>query len=212
MSRLWVLPVLGLIAAVVVACSSDDEVVPSSVASSTAPTTQTAKPTLSPAPTPSLAQSPTIAGTSTYTESTNGYSFDYPTAWYLSPPKDNGGDLILYSYDPASVVGDGRPVPPDKIKVFIWIAEGVTGSIEQWLDEGRTGPGAITPVTLVSRSNDTLGGRNWVVQVVEAEGVQSIGYYFSLGGGRIFAVNAVPANSKLLPELESSISSLRLLQ
>lgn len=214
MSRLWILPALGLIAVLGVACSQDDDV-PPSAAGSTSPAA-TVKPSSSPAPSATPAVTLTPSGTSTatltYTDPTYGYSFDYPATWYLSAAKDNGGYLMLYSYDPASAVGDGRPVPPDKVKVSTWIAEGVDKPIEQWLDEGRTGPGVITPVTLVSRSNSTFGGRSWVVEVVEAEDVQTVGYYFSLGGGRVFALDAVPADSKLMPELESLITSLRLPQ
>src|SRR5450759_4857357 len=212
MSRLWILPALALIATPAVACSNDTEVVTTGLAGtsgSLAPDGQTFLDGL---------RSAHLRAVPDGFRHVDVHRPDlrlllyYPAAWYLSPPKDNGGYLMLYSYDPASAVDDGRPVPPDKVKVSTWIAEGVDKPIEQWLDEERTGPGVITPVTLVSRSNSTFGGRSWEVEVVEAEDVQTVGYYFSLGGGRVFALDAVPADSKLMPELESLIASLRLPQ
>src|SRR3990170_2539879 len=53
--------------------------------------------------TPAPTTAPVPEDWPTYTDPTYGYTFDYPATWYLFPPKDSGGAVILYSYDPASI-------------------------------------------------------------------------------------------------------------
>jgi hypothetical protein len=101
------------------------------------------------------------------------------------------------------------PVPRDKLKVFFWVAEGVDQPLEEWLAEGKTSPGQISPPTVLSKYASTLGGKEGLVEVVEHDGVESINYYTPIGSGRVFVVNAVPADSQVWPKFEAVLGNLR---
>jgi hypothetical protein len=168
-----------------------------------------AGPTTMPAtPTPVITlPSSTLGATLNYTDPIYGYSFDYPSTWYLSSEGLQTG-VILYSYDPAQAKGIGR-VPSDKLKAFFWVAEGVDKPLDQWLAEGRNNPGQPPPPTIVSTADVTLGGKAGLIEVVEDEGARSTSYYLILGGGRVFVVNAGPSDSLVWPEFVPVLASLR---
>jgi hypothetical protein len=144
-----------------------------------------------------------------YTDPTYGYSFDYPAAWRLSTEDAGGNNIILYSYEP--VVGDGRPVPKDKLKVFFWVAEGVNKPAEEWLEEGANSPGQISPRVVVAQTGVTVDGKQGLTQITdEGEGIRHASYYIPIGAGRIFVVNAGRDDSELWPEFEVVLASIRL--
>jgi hypothetical protein len=195
-----------------VANTGSGEEVPAAQLPSTPTLTPTPAPIqdATPTPAPTATPTPTAAPTDwlTYTDATYGYSFDYPPTWYLEPPAKNGGDVILYSYDPAKAKGIGG-IPIDKLKVFFWVAEGVDQPLEEWLAEGKTSPGQISPPIVLSHYASTLGGKEGLVEAVENEGVKSISYYIPIGGGRVFVVNAAPADSQVWPEFEPVLDSIQ---
>jgi hypothetical protein len=121
-------------------------------------------------------------------------------------------DVILYSYDLASISpGDaGKPVPPDKLKVFLWIAEGVDQPLEEWLAEQDSGPGQPVPPVVLSQTDVTLDARAGLKRVTESDGVRTVSYYVPTDEGNVFVVNAVPANSQLLPDFERILASIEL--
>ena len=87
--------------------------------------------------------------------------------------------------------------------------------IEQWLAEADSSPGQISPPRVLSTSNVTLGGKPGLSRIVESVyaagdgSVQTdISYYVPLGGGRIFAINAGPADSKLLKQFQAILATL----
>jgi hypothetical protein len=206
----WILALLGTAGVagtiVVVSPSGEEEVVQQ---------VETSRPAASgsPIPTPSSSPAPP-SSTLTYTDPTYGYSFAYPASWELSTQPDPGS-VILYSYDLASVQPEdaGKPVPPDKLKAFFWIAEGVDKPLEQWLSDGRAQASAeqnLPPPTVVSQSPAALADKQGLVEeIIESEGVKHRGYYIALGGGRVFVVNTVPADSQVWLEFESVLSSVR---
>ena len=126
------------------------------------------------------------------------------------PPKENGGDLVLQSYDPATAPGIGGPLPKDKLKALFWVAEGVTKSLVDWLAEGDSSPGQISPPVVVSQSETVLREKHGIKQVTDAgEGIKHVNYYISIGSGRVFVVNAGRADSQLWPEFELVLTSIR---
>jgi hypothetical protein len=206
---------LGAFAA---ACANSEEASPTDSATQPPQPTATATPfhgdpggeTTGPLPSQSNAPvtaTPAPGEWNTYTDAAYGYSFDYPASWYLVPPDKGGKYLTLYSYDPST--GSGAPISTERLKAFFWVAEGVYQPIEEWLDEGNDSPGQITPPTIVSREDVTLAGQPGIAEVVELDGVQSVGYYVSLGSGLVFAVDAIPADSDVWPAFEEVLASIR---
>jgi len=163
-------------------------------------------------PGPSSTYAAARPSVTSYVDPTYGYSFEYPATWYLAPLQDNGGQVILYSYDFNGAVGDGRPVPKDKLKAFFWVAEGVDQSLEQWLAGGRAKASAeqnLSPPTVISQAPTALGQKEGLVEVTESDGFASISYYATLDGGRVFVVNAGPADSERLAEFEGVLATLQ---
>jgi hypothetical protein len=217
MSRLWILPVLGLIAALGFACSDSGDDKPQSV-SSTAPNatetpTATAKSVAATSsPTTRISPTPTIVDTLTYSDPTYGYSFEYPASWYLSPAKDNGGSVILYSYDLASIPSGevGMPVPKSELKATFWIAEAGSESVQQWITDGDNSAAAQgLPVTIVSQSNTSLAGKQGIARATQADQTTDQSYYIPIGGGRIFVINATPADSDVWPQFSTVLATLQ---
>jgi hypothetical protein len=161
-------------------------------------------------PSPTRPPSTPVGPTFRYTDPTYGYSFDYPASWYLSTPKETGGDLVLRSYDPTTVPPIGGPVPKDKLKVLIWVAEGVNKPLADWLSEGKNSPGQVSPPVVLSQSTVTLGGKTGLVEFIESEGARSAGYFIPLGGGRVFVINAIPSGSELWLDFERVLASIKL--
>jgi hypothetical protein len=188
--RLFALAVLGLMATVAAGCGDDSA--PSASSTST--------------PAATLA---TGIQTMTYTDPDYDYSFEYPAAWFLSPQHDVSHHVLLYSYDPDAAVGDGRPVPRDKLKVFFWVAEGVDKPILEWLAEGRNNPGQPPLPTIVSQSEATLDGKTGVLEVLDEDGLKHTGYYIPIGDSRVFVVNAIPGDSDVWPQFEAVLASVR---
>ena len=214
MIKLWVagvavLATAGVAGALVVGSSGGDEdALPAVQVTATESATTSYTPTAS-----ALAvSSPTVAATSgettTYTDPTYGYSLEYPSTWRIST-EDLETGVILYSYDAASAVGDGRPVPPDKLKAFFWVAEGVHKPLEQWLAEGDNSPGQIAPPTLLSQTETLLGGKQALVRVIESEGLKYISYYVPLGADRVFVVNGGHPDSQVWPQFVPVLDSIR---
>jgi hypothetical protein len=205
----------GVAGAVIVASpGGEEEVAPAVQATATASPVVSEGPSASASPAPSPTPKATQGEALTYIDPTYGYSFDYPATWYLSPPKDNGGQLSLYSYNLASVPPEeaGMPVPKDKLKVFFWVAEGVDKPIDQWLAEERAKASAeqnLPPPTVVSQSWAALADKQGLVVVIESDGVKSISYYVGLGNERVFIVNAVPADSEIIPEVDKVLATIR---
>jgi len=180
-----------------------------SPSASAAPSPPTSSP--SPAPQPTSSQAPTLK----YVDPTYGYSFEYPANWYLSPAKENGGQIILYSYDLASIPPEeaGTPVPKDKLKALFWIAEGIDKPLDQWLAEERTKASTeqnMPPPTVVSQGPATLGGKEGIVEeTIDSEGIKHKSYYIDLGGGRVFVTNAVPSDSEIWLEFDKVLATVR---
>lgn len=203
--RFRILPILTLIAVSIVSCGENND-----TPTVTASPTPSSSATLTGSPTATMPTTPLPTGTLNYRDPTYGYTFEYPATWYVYPDTLNPGSLILYSYDLASVAGDGRPVPKDKLKVFFWVAEGVDKPIPEWLEEGHNGPGQITPPSVVSQTPTTLGGKQGLNEVVEVEdeGIHT-SYYIPIGDERVFVVNAYPGDSIVWPEFETVLASIR---
>ncbi|HEY8767165.1 MAG TPA: hypothetical protein VIP09_07880 [Dehalococcoidia bacterium] len=210
MLRLWILAVLGLIAVIGFACRDSGNDLPQTAATATLTASGTSMSTTAAPSTTASASSatPTSTATLTYNDSTNGYSFEYPASWYLSPAKDNGGNPTLYSYDPATAIGDGRLVPSDKLKVFFWVAEGVDKPLAQWLADGDNTANQVSPLTVISQSDATLDGRQGTARVTESDGVRTTSYYIPISNKRVFVVNAGPSDSKVWPQFEPVLASL----
>ncbi len=174
---------------------------------------QTATPTPVVTGTPGASPSPVASATPastpgplTYTDPTYGYSFDYPATWYLSAPKDNGGPVVLYSYDPAKIPPEeaGMPVPPDKLKVEILVfANPQNLSLDAWVAEDRQ-RGA--PVKVVSRSSLTLDSIPGISETIKTDGGSATQYFFS-EAGRIYVMNAYPAVSALSATFDATLAS-----
>lgn len=177
----------------------------------TAFASETATPSRAPtsSPTPTLLETP--GPSLTYNDPDHGYSFDYPTDWQISDQPEPGS-LILYSYDLEDVPPEevGRPVPPDKLKVFFRVVEGVDKPLKEWLAESDTAPGQVPP-ELISEEDISLDGRPGLKRVTRSDKTAHVNYYVELSGGRIFAINAVPANSDEWPTFHDVVlESLRL--
>lgn len=194
--------------ALLISCGdAEGEIAPApTVASSDSNATQA--PTGTPPQTAPSPSSPAGA-TVTYTDPTYGYSFAYPSSWYLSTPTETGGDLVLQSYDPATAPGIGGPLPKDKLKATIRVQEGVDKPVEQWLAEARNMPGQPPPPAILSTSQVTIGGKGGLVEISEYEGEKLVAYYLVIGGGRLLIVGARPADSTQWPQFELAIATLR---
>ncbi|MEX0683033.1 MAG: hypothetical protein WED85_13655 [Dehalococcoidia bacterium] len=155
--------------------------------------------------------SSTTGATVTYTDPAYGYSFAYPSSWYLSTPAETGGDLVLRSYDPATAPGIGGPIPKDKLKARFWVAEGVTKPLADWLAEGDASAGQFSTSVVVSQTEVTVAAKQGIRRVTDVgHGITHISYYLLMGGGRVFVVNGGRADSELWPDLEVIIlASLR---
>jgi hypothetical protein len=200
----------AVITALVISCGdAEEEIAPTPTAASATPdATQAPTATTSPAASPSPSVAP--GSTLTYTDPAYGYSLEYPATWHLTTPKETGGDLVLQSYDPATAPGIGGPLPKDKLKVLFWVAEGVTKSLPDWLAEGDTSTGQILPPVIVSQEETTLADKQGVKRVTdEGEGITHVNYYLSMGGGRVFVINAGRGDSELWPDLELILASIR---
>lgn len=214
MRRLWILPVLGLITVLGFACSDSGDDLPAAVGTttSTASATPSTK-TAAPSPTePVSSVTPTSTATLTYTDPAYGYSFQYPASWYLSPAKDNGGSVILYSYDLASIPSGevGMPVPKSELKATFWIAEAGSESVQQWITDGDNSAAAQgLPVTIVSQSNTSLAGKQGIARATQADQTTDQSYYVPIGGGRIFVINATPADSDVWPQFSTVLATLQ---
>jgi hypothetical protein len=57
-----------------------------------------------------------------------------------------------------------------------------------------------------------VGGREGIAEETQDGDVKHIGYYIPLGGGRVFILNAVPADSELIPAFEPVLSSIAFTQ
>jgi hypothetical protein len=216
MKRLLLVLIPALFVAVAAACGEDEEVAgPTTPPASSSPTaTASGTPSVTPSvptsatATPTQAPTPTPTGSLAYTDAAYGYAFDYPASWFLHPPSTKGASVALYSYDPNLVPSGqaGMPVPKDRLKAIIRVAEGVNTSVEQWLIDSRTGQ---PPVTIISSSSAVIGGLAGINEVVEDEGGLHSAYYIPLGQGRIFIIGAVPADSQVWQQFQSVLNSIR---
>lgn len=208
-----------LVGILLAGCAGEEEVAGTTapatgvVTTSNAPTI-TATPHMSGTPVATATPSPTPGGTLTYTDAVYGYSFDYPASWYLSPPDDKSGSPILYSYSLASIPSEqaGMPVPKDRLKATFWVAEGVDQPLDQWLAEGRAQASAqqgLPAPTVISQSQAVLDGRQGLTEITQSDSVTTLSYYISLGGERVFVVNAQPSDSDVLAEFQVVIASIR---
>lgn len=202
MLRLWFLPVLGLIAALGFACGDSGDDLSQLVATATPNVTVTT----TAAPSAVSAVAPTSTATLTYTDPTYGYSFQYPASWYLSPAKDGGSVVTLYSYDP-STTSPEEQIPKDKLKAIVRVAEGIDKPIRQWPADSRNGSGQ-PPVVVLSTSDPTLGDRPGVAEVVDDGGGHEAGYYIEMGASRLLMIGAGPADSQAWPGFETVLASL----
>jgi hypothetical protein len=191
-----------LIAAIGFACGGSGDDLPA-----TATVTPKATVTTTVAASPVSSTTPNSTGTLTYTDATYGYSFQYPASWYISPAKDGGSVVTLYSYDP-STVSPEEQIPKDKLKAIIRVAEGVDKPIRQWLADLRNGSGQ-PPVVVVSSSDTTLGGRPGVAEVVDDGATREAGYYIDMGFGRILIMGAGPVDSQAWPGFETVLTTLK---
>jgi hypothetical protein len=193
-------------AIVFLACGETQEVTQSESPAATASATPTASsaPTTAPS-TPTADEVPTPP-TEAYADPDYGYSFDYPVDWHVSE-QPAAGSIILYSYDPANVPPEdaGKPVPPDKLKVFFSVSEGVDKPIDEWLAEQDRSPGQPAPPTVISQDEILLAGRAGVQRVTEFDGVSSVSYSVRQDGDELLLVNAGPADSEVLPEFETTV-------
>lgn len=197
------------LAGVVGACGNSEEEVVQQAATLTPSPDTSASPAPSTPPAPSPTPAATPEDTFTYTDPTYGYSFDYPSTWYVSTEGLGNGSVTLYSYDPAQAKGIGG-VPPDKLKAVFWVAEGVDKPLEEWLAEGDNSPGQISPPSVLAQSETMLGARQGLVRTIEIDGEKYISYYVPLGAGRVFVVNGGSPDSQVWPQFLPVLASLRL--
>lgn len=202
---LFLAPILLL--AALAACGETEELTPNpsaTVGTATPAVSPTATLAETPTPSPHMTPVPTApADWKTYQDAKFDFSFRYPPDWYLSPPGP-GRDAILYSYDPETAPGIGG-ISEDRLKAFWWVAEGVDQPLEQWLAEYNGPPP--TPAIL-STSDIELAGKSGLRVLTDYNGQRSVSYYVKLGGGRVFVINVIPADSKLWADFESVLASL----
>lgn len=197
-----VLAVSVLLLGAILACGEGEEAEPNPE--------PTAAGTASTSPTPGLSKTPgptAAADWDTYSDAQFGFSFRYPPDWYLSVSDNGSASFGLHSYDPETAPGISRPIPDDQIKILSYVAEGIYIPLEEWLEEWNGPPP--TP-TVISTSEIEVGGKTGVRQVSDYDGQRSVSYSVNLGGGRVFVISAVPADSKLWPDFESILASLDL--
>jgi hypothetical protein len=126
MTRLWILPVLGLIAALSIACSDEGEGAPSETRPPSAVVTSpspTATHSRSPTPSPAVTRAPESdagipAGWKTYTSDDGRLSLRYPPDLF-----ENGG--VLSTWEPP-VSGGIDGIPPNSWKVDVGVNEGAS--------------------------------------------------------------------------------------
>jgi hypothetical protein len=124
MLRLWILPVLGLIAALGFACGDSGDDDPKSV-SSTAPVASA-----SPAPTAASATNvspnPTVPpGWATYTDPDGRFTLRYPSDWFLqdgakSSVRPAGALTSIFSTFALGSVGTRFPEGSEKVDLIVW--------------------------------------------------------------------------------------------
>lgn len=130
MLRLWVLPALGLVAVLAVACSNDDA--PPNVSSPSVSTTATLKqsPTASPVPTSSPLPTATVPDNwPTFTSADGLFTLRYPPSWFAEPrptpaPSPQAYGYVagyLFSTDPAAV-SSGSVFPAGASKVDLSVS------------------------------------------------------------------------------------------
>jgi hypothetical protein len=61
---------------------------------------------------------------------------------------------------------------------------------------------------VVSQEPVTLGGKQGLAEVVETDGVKSIGYYLPLDNDLVFVANAVPVDSDVWAEFQGVLASI----
>ncbi len=101
MSRLWILPVLGLLSVAAFACSSSEDLPSTTATISSSPTVSQT----STAPTPAASVPPDWL---TYTHPTAGFSFRYPPDWSLQE-YPSGSQARVASFDLSTWTGPNYP-------------------------------------------------------------------------------------------------------
>ena len=198
----------GVAGAIVVASTGGEEEVVQQVQTGTPTAIVTGTPTAT-TPTPVVTlPSPKLGATLNYTDPTFGYSFDYPSTWYLSPPLQAGSDVTLQNYDPATAKGIGGPLPNDKLKAIFYVAQGVDKPLEHWISEARNDPGQPPPPTVLSTADITLGGKTGLTEIIEDEGERDATYYLALGGGRVLVIGVGPVDSLVWADFVQILASL----
>jgi hypothetical protein len=210
--RLTALALAAALAAAALACDEEEVLPPDTLPTVSGDVEVSSTPSPLP-PTPSATTSPTDGpsdGLLIYTDPVYGYSFNYPTHWFLISHTEAGGLTALYSYDPTRVEpGDaGRPVSPDELKMeFIVVNNPEQMALETWIARDRD-KGA--PVTVSSRSEELIAGRPTIRETVELGPGSSAVQYFVGYGERVIVIAVYPADSTRLAELDRVLASFDL--
>ena len=144
MSRLWILPVLGLIAALAFACRDSGDDQPQSVSSVlvTATASQPAK--ASPAITATVSPNPTVqADWATYTDPDRKFTVRYPNTWFVqdggtSKVSPLGALTSIFSTFQLGTVGPRFPRGSVKVDLIVWSEVSTPGLDCQGQPSGST--------------------------------------------------------------------------
>ena len=214
MLRLWILPVLGLIAALGFACGNSGDDKPQSVTTAT-PTASAASFTAT--TTPIAASSATPIPTTVWKRFTNtdyGFSFQYPAGWYLdvhgSHPDTTMDYMAIYSFVPQQASSDPTP-PPDAVKVELYIIDNPDGlALPDWIRHQDALTGSVA--TVVTSGDRTLDGHVGTERVVtyapgEGSGKPSGEAYF-IAGTSVLGIDGPAADSPGVQVYQEVLNSL----
>ena len=209
MLRLWILPVLGLIAVLGLACRDGGNDLPPAIATATPIGPATAVTTTEPstiAPQPTAAVTPHFAaatpGPTTFTDAKYDYSYSVPAGWYVA-----GGEeySVVTSYDPAKAT---RPccLGPELLKAETYVHQNPSKlDIQTWIQRNTGG------VRVENESTRDIAGQPAVVRtvtLVEVDNTEATQYFFEYSD-LIFTIMAYTSNQSLLADFDGLLNTFR---
>lgn len=210
MLRLWVLSFLGLIVVFGFACSSDEEVAPSSTQSPIIATTSV-KPTVTFIPDGS--PSPTAAW-KTFENIDYGFSFKYPGDWYLDVHgrlPDTRMDYIGVSTFPPRP-SPGVTPPAGSFRLEMYVDSNAAGqNLSDWTSTSHSLPGEPADVVVTSREIATAAHPGIEQTVIAGDSPSQTPTYqdFFAIDDKILTVFGPAEDSATLSTYQQIIGSLR---
>jgi hypothetical protein len=191
----------GVAGAVVVASPGGEEEVsvqataPASVSAPPGPTVQATE--------PSPTSSATAGTILTYTHPVYGYSFQYPSDWFVHSSQ---GMTIVTSWDTTKAPGIGGPIG-DGFKIDISVIENTEGlTLDDWIEKFATG--TTDAPTVLSQSPFVLDGKQGMKRETVAEEERAT-EYFLLVGRSVVSIGAFPLDSPLAKTGLATLASFK---